>query len=71
MKAFILALCFMTGVIFSSTAQKLPDVPSAEEVERDGADLGEMNKVLLQKVEELTLYIIDLQRQINEMKSNR
>lgn len=49
----------------------LPDVPSAAEVEAEGADLGEMNKVLLQKVEELTLYIIDLQRQINEMKSNR
>ena len=49
----------------------LPDVPSAAEVEAEGADLGEMNKVLLQKVEELTLYIIDLQKQINEMKSNR
>ena len=49
----------------------LPDVPSAAEVAAEGADLGEMNKVLLQKVEELTLYIIDLQRQINEMKSNR
>ena len=49
----------------------LPDVPSAAEVEAEGADLGEMNKVLLQKVEELTLYIIDLQRQINELKSNR
>ena len=49
----------------------LPGVPSAEEVERDGADLGEINKVLLQKVEELTLYIIDLQKQLNELKSNR
>lgn len=49
----------------------LPDVPSAAEVEAEGADLGEMNKVLLQKVEELTLYIIDLQKQVNELKSNR
>ena len=49
----------------------LPDVPSAEEVEQDGADLGEMNRLLLQKVEELTLYIIDLQKQLNELKSNR
>ncbi len=30
-----------------------------------------MNKVLLQKVEELTLYIIDLQKQIDELKSNK
>ena len=29
-----------------------------------------MNKVLLQKVEELTLYIIDLQKQTDEMKTN-
>ena len=39
-------------------------------MEQEGADLGEMNKLLLQKVEELTLYVIDLQRQIEELKSN-
>ena len=48
----------------------LPQMPSAAEVEADGADLGEMNRLLLQKVEELTLYIIDLQKQIYELKSN-
>ena len=30
-----------------------------------------MNKLLLQKVEELTLYVIDLQKQIDELKSNK
>ena len=40
-------------------------------VEENGVDVGEMNKLLLQKVEELTLYVIDLQKQINELKSNR
>lgn len=49
----------------------LPGVPSAKEVEENGADLGEMNKALVEKVEELTLYIIDLQKQINELKSNK
>lgn len=49
----------------------LPGVPTAEEVEKDGADLGEMNRVLMEKVEELTLYIIDLQKQIDELKSNK
>ena len=39
----------------------LPDIPSAQEVEENGVDVGEMNKLLLQKVEDLTLYIIDLQ----------
>ncbi|WP_114938424.1 hypothetical protein [Mucilaginibacter endophyticus] len=37
----------------------LPDVPSANEVAKEGIDLGEMNKLLLKKVEELTLYLIE------------
>ena len=49
----------------------LPGVPTATEIEEGGADLGEMNKVLMEKVEELTLYIIDLQKQIDELKFNR
>ncbi|MEL7220576.1 MAG: hypothetical protein AAGJ93_04605, partial [Bacteroidota bacterium] len=40
----------------------LPEVPSAEEVTRDGHNLGEMNEILLKKVEELTLYLIDLEK---------
>lgn len=46
----------------------LPGVPSAKEVESDGISLGEMNKILLQKIEELTLQVIDLQHQITQMK---
>jgi len=46
-------------------------VPTAQEVEEQGADLGEMNRVLMEKVEELTLYVIDLQKQIDELKPNR
>lgn len=49
----------------------LPEVPSAEEAEADGVDLGEMNRLLLQKVEELTLYVIELQKQLDEMKCDR
>lgn len=47
----------------------LPEVPSAEEVSANGIDLGEMNAILLQKVEELTLHIIELQKQIDELKA--
>lgn len=36
----------------------LPDIPSEAEVMEDGLDLGEMNKKLLQKIEELTLHLI-------------
>ena len=49
----------------------LPDVPSAAEVEDEGLSLGEMNKVLMQKVEELTLHVIELQKQIDELKKER
>ena len=47
----------------------LPEVPAAAEVEQEGVDQGELNRVLMQKVEELTLYIIDLQKQIEELKN--
>jgi hypothetical protein len=46
----------------------LPGVPTADEVKQDGLDVGAMNAKLLEKIEELTLYIIDLQKQINELK---
>ena len=42
----------------------LKDIPSAAEVEKNGIELGEMNKLLLQKIEELTLYIIDLNKKV-------
>lgn len=48
----------------------LQDIPSEKEVIGDGLDLGEMNKKLLQKIEELTLYLID-QQKINEQQSRR
>lgn len=46
----------------------LPDIPAAAEVEKDGLDLGEMNKKLLQKIEELTLYLIDQQKQLKSQQ---
>ena len=50
----------------------LPNVPSAEDVEGKGdVDLGAMNAILLEKVEELTRYVIDLQHQIDELKNGK
>ena len=46
----------------------LPGVPSEADVKTDGVDLAEMDKILLQKIEELTLYIIELEKEINELK---
>lgn len=55
----------------------LPGIPTAKEVESDGVALAEMNRKLLEKVEELTLYLIEINetnRQIkekNELLENR
>ena len=38
----------------------LPEIPSAEQFKKDGYKVGEMDEMLLRKVEELTLYIIEL-----------
>lgn len=40
----------------------LPGIPSAAEVEKNGIELGDMNKKLLQKIEELTLYLIEMKK---------
>ena len=56
---------------YISQHRHLPDIPSAAEVEQQGVDLGQMNALLLQKVEELTLYILDLQKQIDELNRQK
>jgi hypothetical protein len=47
----------------------LPEIPSAAEIEEKGQSLGEMNKLLLKKIEELTLYVIEQQKEIEELKN--
>ena len=47
----------------------LPDVPSEEEIKANGVNLGATNALLLQKIEELTLYVIQQQKEIEELKS--
>ena len=48
----------------------LPEIPSASEITEKGLSVGEMQNKLLQKVEELTLYIIEQQKQINQLKQS-
>lgn len=48
--------------------QHLPDIPSEKEVIENGISVGEMQAKLLQKIEELTLYVIDLKKE-NEMQN--
>ena len=48
----------------------LPNIPKEEEVKKNGLDLGDMNVKLLEKVEELTLYLIELKKE-NEVLKRR
>jgi hypothetical protein len=41
----------------------LPNIPSADELEKNGLDLSAMNILMMQKIEELTLYVIELDKQ--------
>lgn len=47
----------------------LPGIPAAAEIAKEGMDVAEMNKQLLQKVEELTLYLIEQQKMINSLQA--
>lgn len=47
---------------FVKVNKHLPEVPSAREVEKNGIDIGETAALLLKKIEELTLYIIELDK---------
>ena len=47
----------------------LPNLPSAEEVSENGIELGEMNAKLLEKIEELTLHLIQQEERISELEN--
>ncbi|MBL7877991.1 MAG: hypothetical protein JNL53_20160 [Cyclobacteriaceae bacterium] len=49
----------------------LPEVPSASDIAVNGQALGEMNVLLLKKVEELTLYIIELKKVVDSLKAEK
>jgi hypothetical protein len=49
---------------YIKTNKHLPEIPSAKEVAADGIDVAEMDAKLLQKIEELTLYVIEQQKQL-------
>ncbi|MCW8311099.1 hypothetical protein K7A41_07685 [Sphingobacterium sp. InxBP1] len=56
---------------FIRANKHLPNVPKASEVNVNGVDLGEMNKILLQKIEELTLHMISLQEELETLRLKR
>jgi len=48
--------------------RSLPEMPSEKDVKEKGLDIGEINKLLTKKVEELTLYLIEKERQLNNQE---
>ena len=46
----------------------LPNVPSADEMASNGLDLGQTSKMFMEKIEELTLYIIQMNKEIQALK---
>jgi hypothetical protein len=54
--------------LFIQRNKHLPNVPSAADVKKEGLDLGDNQAVLLRKIEELTLYIIEQNKQLEEQK---
>lgn len=53
---------------FIQQNKHLPGIPSAAEIEKEGIAVGDMQKRMMEKIEQLTLYIIEQQKQIDELK---
>lgn len=53
---------------FIKVNKHLPEVPTAKEIEKNGLDIGNNQTLLLKKIEELTLYLIEQNRSINDLK---
>lgn len=64
--AYQLRSIFETAA-FIEQHKHLPDIPSAKEISQKGIDLGDNQALLLKKIEELTLYVISLQKQVDAL----
>jgi hypothetical protein len=54
--------------LFINNNKHLPDVPNGSQIIEEGINIGEMNVILLRKVEELTLYLIKQDKQIKSLQ---
>ncbi len=55
---------------YITTNKHLPEIPSANEIEKSGLDLGELMKLQMKKIEELTLYMIEMKKENEELKKS-
>ncbi len=49
----------------------LPEIPAAAEIEKNGVELGELNAKLLKKIEELTLMLIEQNKRIQKLETDK
>ncbi|MBL7727700.1 MAG: hypothetical protein JNM68_08445 [Dinghuibacter sp.] len=54
---------------FIQQNKHLPNIPSADEMVKEGNDLGKTDAKLLEKIEELTLYLIQLNRKVDKLEN--
>jgi len=54
--------------VYLKENKHLPNIPSAKEIESDGQHLGEIQRKMLEKIEELSLYVIELKKEIDSIK---
>ncbi|MFZ6023036.1 MAG: hypothetical protein ACOYVG_01120 [Bacteroidota bacterium] len=55
---------------YVSKNKRLPEMPSGKEVHEGGINLGEMDARLLKKIEEITLYLIEQKKEIDQLKKD-
>lgn len=53
---------------FVKENKHLPNVPSAEDMSKNGLDVSQTSAKLMEKIEELTLYLIDINKQVEQLK---
>ena len=54
--------------VYIDAHKHLPEIPSAKEMQANGMSIGEINTKLLQKVEELTLYLVEKDKEVKELQ---
>lgn len=56
---------------FIQQNKHLPGIPSAAEIEKEGIAVGDMQKRMMEKIEQLTLYVISLKKEIDILNANK
>jgi hypothetical protein len=46
----------------------LPNIPAAKDIEKGGMDVGDMQRRMMEKIEELTLYVLELEKKVSDME---